>query len=153
MFKVFFSSVFVGDATQVCLSHLTIDHASLSRRSTVPTPNRHLQHLGAHYRLVQAYNPNFLQSPMSTQFLRDRPIIFSHVFNVHLPSLFTTTFFCRQIFGFLYCLGTLGLTGSHISSYRKRNNRKRLERGTLNTCAILRVLSLKNDVDIWTFVH
>ena len=23
-----------------CLSHLTIDHASLSRRSTVPTPNR-----------------------------------------------------------------------------------------------------------------
>ena len=24
-----------------CLSHLTIDHASLSRRSTVPTPSRH----------------------------------------------------------------------------------------------------------------
>ena len=23
-----------------CLGHLTIDHASLSRRSTVPTPNR-----------------------------------------------------------------------------------------------------------------
>ena len=32
-----------------CLSHLTIDHASLPRRSTVPTPNRHLQQLGAHY--------------------------------------------------------------------------------------------------------
>ena len=33
------------------LSHLTIDHAILSRRSTVPTPTRdtHLQHLGAHY--------------------------------------------------------------------------------------------------------
>ena len=32
-----------------CLSHLTIDHASLSRQSTTPTPARHLQHLGAHY--------------------------------------------------------------------------------------------------------
>ena len=31
-----------------CLSHLIIDHISLSRRSTVPTPNRHLQRLGAH---------------------------------------------------------------------------------------------------------
>ena len=27
-----------------CLSHLAIDHASLSRRSTVPIPNKHLQH-------------------------------------------------------------------------------------------------------------
>ena len=32
-----------------CLSHLTTNHASLARRSTVPTPNRHLQQLGAHY--------------------------------------------------------------------------------------------------------
>ena len=32
-----------------CLSHLTIDHASLSRRGTAPTPNINLQHLGAHY--------------------------------------------------------------------------------------------------------
>ena len=29
-----------GDSFVACLSHLTIDHASLSRRSTVPTPNR-----------------------------------------------------------------------------------------------------------------
>ena len=29
-----------------CLSHSTIDRASLSRRSTVPTPNRHSKHLG-----------------------------------------------------------------------------------------------------------
>ena len=36
-----------------CLGHLTIDHASLSRRSTVPTPNRNLQHLGAHYECTQ----------------------------------------------------------------------------------------------------
>ena len=32
-----------------CLSHLTIDHVSLSRRSTVTTPIRHLKRLGAHY--------------------------------------------------------------------------------------------------------
>ena len=38
-----------GYSFVACLSHLTIDHASLSRRSTVPTPNRHLRHLGAHY--------------------------------------------------------------------------------------------------------
>ena len=31
-----------------CLSNMTTDHASFSRRSSVPTPNRHLQHLGAH---------------------------------------------------------------------------------------------------------
>ena len=35
-----------------CLSHLTNYHASLSRRSTAPTPNRHLQPLGAHYVFV-----------------------------------------------------------------------------------------------------
>ena len=32
----------------VYLSHVTIDHASLSKASTPPTPNR-LQRLGAHY--------------------------------------------------------------------------------------------------------
>ena len=30
-----------------CLSHLTIDHASLSRRSTVPTPNRSTSNIWA----------------------------------------------------------------------------------------------------------
>ena len=30
-----------------CLSHLTIDHASLSRRSTVPTPNRDTSNIWA----------------------------------------------------------------------------------------------------------
>ena len=44
-----------------CLSHLTIDHASLSRRSTVPTPNkRHLQHLGAHYVFFRMFHRNVL---------------------------------------------------------------------------------------------
>ena len=37
-----------GCSFVACLSHFTIDHASLSRRSTVPTRNRHLQRLGAH---------------------------------------------------------------------------------------------------------
>lgn len=32
-----------------CLSHLTIDHAPLWGRSTIPDPKRHLQRLGAHY--------------------------------------------------------------------------------------------------------
>ena len=37
-----------GDSFVACLSHVTVDHASLSRRSTVPTANRkHLQHLCA----------------------------------------------------------------------------------------------------------
>ena len=43
-----------------CLSHLTIDHASLSIPSTVPTPNRHLQHLGAHYFLIHMLHRNVL---------------------------------------------------------------------------------------------
>lgn len=30
-----------------CRSHVAIDHASLLRRSTVPSHNRYLQHLGA----------------------------------------------------------------------------------------------------------
>ena len=30
-----------------CLGHLTIDHASLSRRSTVPTPNRDTSNIWA----------------------------------------------------------------------------------------------------------
>ena len=41
------------------LSHLTTNHASLSRRSTVPTPNRHRQHLGAHCVFATNYIPVF----------------------------------------------------------------------------------------------
>ena len=42
--------VFVGGGAYsfvACLSHLTIDHASLSRRSTVPTPNRDTSNIWA----------------------------------------------------------------------------------------------------------
>ena len=40
-----------GEGTHfvACLSRLTVDHASLSRRGTVPTPTRDLQYLGADY--------------------------------------------------------------------------------------------------------
>ena len=34
-----------GDAFVACLRHLTIDHASLSRRSTVPTPHRDISNI------------------------------------------------------------------------------------------------------------
>ena len=50
--------VWGGDSFVACLvGHLTIDHASLSRRSTVPTPDRgtDLQHLGAHYAFSMYY--------------------------------------------------------------------------------------------------
>ena len=42
-----------------CFGRLTIDHASLSRRSTVPTPNRHLQQSGANYVLSIHYIGTF----------------------------------------------------------------------------------------------
>ena len=43
-----------GGGTRLLLafSDLTFDHASLSRRSTVSSPNRHLQRLGARYVFV-----------------------------------------------------------------------------------------------------
>ena len=44
------------------LSHLTIEHASLSRRSTVPTPTRHLQHLDAPYVFSIRYIESFWSS-------------------------------------------------------------------------------------------
>ena len=46
-----------------CLSHLTIGHASLPRRSTVAAPNRHLQHLGAHYVLAVCFINIFCLPP------------------------------------------------------------------------------------------
>ena len=57
---------------------------------------------------------------------------------------------------FLYFLGYLDLKGSHISSGKKtkiKNIRKGLGRRTLNTCAKFQGLSLKNGMDIWTFVR
>ena len=52
-----------GYSFVACLSHLTIDYAFLSRRSTVPTPQkRHLQHLGAHYVFSVCYIGTFCLS-------------------------------------------------------------------------------------------
>ena len=39
-----------GGVILACLNHLSIEQASLSRRSTVPNPKRYLQQLGAQYR-------------------------------------------------------------------------------------------------------
>ena len=51
----------------------------------------------------------------------------------------------------------MGLKGSQISVEKKQKNKKktireRLGRGTLNTCTECQGLSLKNSVDIWSFV-
>ena len=63
-------------------------------------------------------------------------------------------FIFRQIFGFSYFQGYLGLKGSHISSgEKKKKRRKWLGRGTVNTVCKIQGLSLKNGVDIWTFVR
>ena len=63
-----------------------------------------------------------------------------------MPSLLSTFFFVN-FFGII-----LGLKESHISG-EKKNIRKGLGRGTLNTCAKLEGLSLQNGVDIWAFVR
>ena len=50
--------------------------------------------------------------------------------------------------------GYLGLKRPHISSEKKKEKRRtRLGKGTLNTCAKFQGLTLKNGVDIWTFVR
>ena len=44
-----------------CLNNLTFDHASLSRRSTVPTPDRkHLRYFGAPYVFFHAFHVAYL---------------------------------------------------------------------------------------------
>ena len=51
-----------GYSLVACISHMTNDHASLSRWSTVPTHDRdtHLQHLGAHYAFPTYYIKNWV---------------------------------------------------------------------------------------------
>ena len=58
--------------------------------------------IGSTYKLVQAYPPKFLQSPMHTPFFRDTPWFLAHVFNVPLPNRLGMSFFFGQIFGVLY---------------------------------------------------
>ena len=65
--------------------------------------------------------------------------------------------FFRQIFGFLFFMGCLGLKGT--PHFRRKNKKpknpisQRLGRVTLNTCAKIQGLTLKNGVDIWTLVR
>lgn len=53
------SGVGGGYSFVACLTHLTVDHASIWQRSTVPTRNTHVEHLGAHY-VVYILRRNFL---------------------------------------------------------------------------------------------
>ena len=56
--------------------------------------------------------------------------------------------------GFCILGGYLGLKRPHISSEKKKEKRRtRLGKGTLNTCAKFQGLTLKNGMDIWTFVR
>ena len=65
---------------------------------------RHTENL---YKLVRAYRSKFLQSPMPTPFLGDRPWIFAHVLMEPLPSPlrlngYNILFIVGQIFGFIF---------------------------------------------------
>ena len=61
-------------------------------------------------------------------------------------------FFVRYL-GFCF-LGIFGdPTFSAIKNKNKKPIRKRLGKGTLNTCTKFQGLTLKNGVDIWTFVR
>ena len=56
----------------VCLSHMTVDHASLSRRGIVPTPNRYTANVGALLHCASGTPPKVCRStwgtaPRSTQ--------------------------------------------------------------------------------------
>ena len=58
-----------------CLSHLTIDHASLSRRSTVPTPtpNRDTSNIWALITLLPCITYKLCAYPIPVLFRRLRP--------------------------------------------------------------------------------
>ena len=87
------------------------------------------------YKLVQACRPKFLQSSKSTPFLRDGPWNF-----VPLPSLSRFLFPFRNILGFLYFLGYLGLRVPTFPAKKiKQTIRKGLGGGTLikHVCKIL----------------
>ena len=95
------------------------------------------------YRLVQSYIPNSFRVQCPRRFLQLGPD-FLHTCSMCICRAFYEWGFWfffffllfRQIFGFLYILGYLGLKGFHISSEKKKEaTRQRLGRGALNTCA------------------
>ena len=67
--------------------------------------------------------------------------------------------FCSFVRYLGFCIfgGYLCLKRPHIFGEKKQEKnvyiRKRLGKGTLNTCAKFQGLTLKNGVDIWTFVR
>ena len=67
---------------------------------------------------------------------------------------FLDFFFPSDIWVFVFFGGYLGLKKPHIFGEEKQKPiRKRLGKGTLNTCAKFQGLTLKKAVDIWTFVR
>ena len=89
---------------------------------------------------------------MSTSLLRVNPWNFAHVFNVLRPSLLRFCFFPPGTWVFV-CFWDIWVLRDPIFSAEKKQNRKRLGRSTLNTCAKFQGLALKNGVDISTFVR
>ena len=78
------------------------------------------------YRLFQACRPKFLQSLMSTPFLRDTPLSFEHVLNVPLlnPLRMNGFYYFAYVWPdirVLHFSGYLGLERSHTSSEKKKN--------------------------------
>ena len=63
------------------------------------------------------------------------------------------TFSAKYIYIHISTIHTVVLTADVFSTFYKIYLRKRLDRGTLNTCAKFQGLTLKNGVDIWTFVR
>ena len=77
------------------------------------------------YRLVHAYNPKILQSPISTPVLMDSPWkICTHVYFAPAEQV-TNALFCYispDIRDFFYCWGYLGVEGTHISGEKNEKN-------------------------------
>ena len=66
---------------------------------------------------------------------------------------FLCFFYSSDIWGFVFFEDIWGLRQPIFSSEKKTNIRKRLGKGTFNTRAEVQGLTLKNGVDIWTFVR
>ena len=81
-------------------------------------PGRAAFLISRYYRLVQAYRANFLQSLMSTPFLRDKTMKFCTSVSCAPVEPFTNGdfFFPPDVWVLVFLGDILGLKGSHISS-------------------------------------
>ena len=104
------------------------------------------------YRLVQAYRPKFLRSPMSTSFLRDWPWKFAYIRVECAPAepftnwcVFICVFMFGQIFGFCIFLDIWVLRDPTFPVQKKKSWRARQGH--------IQGLSLKKSVKNYTFVR